>query len=190
MVRILLDTCVLSEMQRYGGDPRVQAAVRAYSSNDVYFSVITIGEISKGLSLLPLGQRREVLEAWLQKTEIEYRDRILAIDIDVARVWGEIAAQNSRAGTPVDAADGLIAATAHYYQLPVMTRNVRHFLQAGLEIINPWSGLTRAVCMKGVPRSPGPWTKHVGELIRPTHRARDFRCPPIACRCNAMSKRW
>ena len=58
MVRVLLDTCVLSEMQRHGGDPSVQAAVRAYSSSDVYFSVITIGEISKGLSLLPSGHRR------------------------------------------------------------------------------------------------------------------------------------
>lgn len=138
MVRVLLDTCVLSELQRYGGDPRVQAAVRAYSSNDVFFSVITIGEISKGLSLLPSGQRREALERWLQKTEIEYRDRILPIGIDVARRWGELAAQNARAGTPVDAADGLIAATAHYHQLPVMTRNVRHFLQTGVQIINPW----------------------------------------------------
>lgn len=138
MVSVLLDTCVLSEMQRYGGNPNVQAAVRAYSSNDVYFSVITIGEISKGLSLLPLGQRREALEVWLQETEIEYRDRILPIGIDVARLWGEIAALNSRAGTPVDAADGLIAATAQYHRLPVMTRNVRHFLQTGVRIINPW----------------------------------------------------
>lgn len=138
MVRVLLDTCVLSELRRPGGDPKVQAAVRAYASNDVYFSVITIGEISKGLSLLPLGQRREALQIWLQKTEIEYRDRILPIGIDVARLWGELAAQNARAGTPVDSADGLIAATAHYHQLPVMTRNVRHFLQTGVQIINPW----------------------------------------------------
>lgn len=116
----------------------MQAAVRAYSSNDVYFSVITIGEISKGLSLLPSGQRREALAIWLQKTEIEYRDRILPIGIDVALLWGELAAQNARAGTPVDAADGLIAATAHYHQLPVMTRNGRHFLQTGVQIINPW----------------------------------------------------
>lgn len=138
MVRVLLDTCVLSELRRDGGDPRVQAAVRAYASNDVYFSVITIGEISKGLSLLPSGQRREALETWLQKTEIEYRDRILPIGIDVARIWGELAAQNARAGTPVDAADGLIAATAQYHQLPVMTRNVRHFQPTGVQIINPW----------------------------------------------------
>lgn len=138
MVRVLLDTCVLSELRRDGGDPSVQAAVRAYASNDVYFSVITIGEISKGLSLLPSGQRREALETWLQKTEIEYRDRILPIGIDVARIWGELAAQNSRAGTPVDAADGLIAATAQYHQLPVMTRNVRHFQPTGVQIINPW----------------------------------------------------
>lgn len=75
----------------------MQSAVRAYSSNDIYFSVITIGEISKGLSLLPAGQRREALERWLQITEIEYRDRILPIDIDVARQWGEIAAQNAQA---------------------------------------------------------------------------------------------
>lgn len=116
----------------------MQSAVRAYSSNDIYFSVITIGEISKGLSLLPSGQRREALERWLQITEIEYRDRILPIDIDVARQWGEIAAQNAQAGTPVDMADGLIAATALCYRLPVMTRNVRHFRQVGLELINPW----------------------------------------------------
>lgn len=139
MVSVLLDTCVLSEIHRSGGDARVRAAVDTYRSSELYFSVITIGEIAKGLSILSPGRRRSGLEEWLREIESEHSDRILPIGIEVARIWGEQSASNSREGRPVEAADGLIAATARYYEMPVMTRNVRHFQQADLEIINPWS---------------------------------------------------
>ena len=139
MVSVLLDTCVISEVQQAGGDLRVRAAVDAYESNELYFSVITIGEITKGLALLSPGRRRSALEEWLREIEFEHSDRILPINLEVARIWGEQAARNDRDGLVVADADSLIAATARFYAMPVMTRNVRHFQQAGVEILNPWS---------------------------------------------------
>lgn len=138
MVSVLLDTCVISELQRVGGDPRVRAAVDTYESIELYFSVITIGEITKGLVLLAPGRKRSALEEWLQEIESEHSDRILPINLEVARLWGAQTARNIRDGSPVADADGLIAATARFYEIPVMTRNVRHFLQTGVQIINPW----------------------------------------------------
>jgi predicted nucleic acid-binding protein len=138
MVSVLLDTCVISEIRRMGGDPRVRAAVDAYASFELYFSVITIGEITKGLVLLAPGRKRSALEEWVQEIESEHSDRILPINLEIARLWGAQTAKNILDGSPVADADGLIAATAQYHQLPVMTRNVRHFLQTGVRIINPW----------------------------------------------------
>ena len=139
MVSVLLDTCVISEVQRPGGSAQVRAAVDRYASIELHFSVITIGEIAKGLALLSPGKRRSGLEEWLREIEEEHSDRILPISLEVARLWGVQSANNIRSGSPVADADGLIAATAHFYELPVMTRNVRHFQQAGVEIINPWA---------------------------------------------------
>lgn len=138
MVRTLVDTCVISEVQRPHGDPRVRIAFDRIATDDIYFSAITIGEITKGLSLLDPSRRRASLEAWLYDIETIYDDHILPIDLEVARIWGQQSAQNIRSGSVVNDADGLIAATAIRHRLPVMTRNVRHFLHTGVQIINPW----------------------------------------------------
>jgi predicted nucleic acid-binding protein len=136
MVNVLIDTCVVSEVQRPQGDPRVRAAFELLDNEQMYFSVITIGEIARGLSLLAPGRRRTSLVAWLAEIESNYEDRILPVDLEVAKIWAEESARNSREGRTVADADGLIAATAIRFQMPVMTRNVRHF--RGAEIINPW----------------------------------------------------
>lgn len=120
------------------GDPRVRAAVDAFDSHELYFSVITIGEIAKGVELLSPGRRRAALEVWLQEIEVEHGDRIVPVTLEVARRWGEQAARNAREGLVAADADGLIAATAGVFGMPVMTRNVRHFQQAGVDVLNPW----------------------------------------------------
>lgn len=139
MVRTLIDTCVISEVQRPQGDARVRDAFACLAMEDIYFSVITIGEIAKGLALLDTGRRRTSLEAWLMEIETAHDDRILPVDLRVARIWGELVARNGREGRVVADADGLIVATAICHRMPLMTRNVRHFQGAGIQIIDPWS---------------------------------------------------
>ena len=136
---VLLDTCVLSEAQRPKPDIRVIVAIERLNSSEIYFSVITIGEIVRGITLLDPGHRRSGLEAWLREIETDHRDQVLPVDSEVARLWGHASAHLARQGVVIADADILIAATALRYELPVMTRNVRHFRHLDVQVIDPWS---------------------------------------------------
>ena len=137
-MRVLLDTCVVSELRHPKGDPRVRQAVDACDEEDLFLSVITIGEILKGISLLKEGSKRGALESWLGALERDYGDRILSIDLETGHLWGELTARAQSAGRVVSAADGLIAATALRHGLHVMTRNASDFSPAGVLVLNPW----------------------------------------------------
>ena len=138
MVRILLDTCVLSELQRPQGNPTVRARVEGLDPFSVFMSVVTLGELAKGIALLNPGARERELASWLIALENQYADRMLEIDADVARMWGELTARAQTQGVPIPAADGLIAATAMRHGLHVMTHNTRHFAGTGVQVIDPW----------------------------------------------------
>jgi predicted nucleic acid-binding protein len=137
-VKALLDTCVLSELRHPKGHPGVRRAVAALHEEELFVSVISIGEILKGISLLPEGLRKHALASWLNTLERDYGDRILPIDRDVCRRWGELTAHAQRAGRPVSATDGLIAATALHHGLQVMTRDTADFEPTGVSLLNPW----------------------------------------------------
>jgi predicted nucleic acid-binding protein len=139
-VKVLLDTCVLAELRHPKGNPAVKAAVDAIANEDLFLSVLTVGEIAKGVSLLPSGRKKKSLGSWLQGLETQFGDRILSIDTDTARLWGEITARAQKTGAVVRAVDGLLAATALCHGLHVMTRNSRHFEAAGVLLIDPWKG--------------------------------------------------
>jgi predicted nucleic acid-binding protein len=139
VVRVLLDTCVLSELQRPQGDPRVRARVEALDPTGVFLSVITVGELAKGIALLPEGARKRDLSSWLLGLEQRFADAILPVDAEAARVWGELTARAQSLGIQIPASDGLIAATALRHGLHVMTRNTRHFAASGALIIDPWA---------------------------------------------------
>jgi predicted nucleic acid-binding protein len=139
-VRTLLDTNVISELRRPGGSAAVRARVGEADADDLYLSVISIGEIGYGIARLSPGKRKRELEAWLSVTERHFGDRILAVDRDVAQVWGEITARAARAGRTLHAADGLIAATALHHGLRLMTRNTEDFAGTGVLTIDPWAG--------------------------------------------------
>jgi toxin FitB len=87
-VRVLLDTCVLSELRHPKGNPRVRQAVDAFNDEELFVSVISIGEIFKGVSLLRQGPKRRTLETWLQTLERDYGDRLLAIDLETCPTVG------------------------------------------------------------------------------------------------------
>lgn len=138
MVRTLVDTCVLSEVQRPNANPQVRRAVNSIANNELFVSVVTIGEIAKGIALLPTSAKQRVLAEWLVGIERNYSDQILSIDRETARIWGEITARAQQAGLTIPASDGLIAATALSHGLHLMTHNTRHFIASGAIIVDPW----------------------------------------------------
>jgi predicted nucleic acid-binding protein len=136
----LLDTNVPSEYKRLRPDPRVVSWVDSQPRSNLYVSVITLGEIRKGLILMDQGVRRRTLESWLA-TEVHawFENRTLPITEAVADRWGVIDAESQVRGNPLNTADGLIAATALVHELTVVTRNVKDFAGLGVEIYDPWN---------------------------------------------------
>lgn len=105
----------------------------------LFLSVVTIGEIRKGLVVLPQGRRRTDLEEWFHTDLLNwFRDRILPVTRSIADRWGVLDGECQLKGTPLNTADGMIAATALEHDLVLVTRNVRHFTGMGVKIVNPW----------------------------------------------------
>lgn len=137
-MRVLLDTCVVSEVVRPAGAQRVKDRVAELDKTATFLSVVTAGELARGVALLTPGKKREGYRAGLMRLEREYGDRILPIDLETARIWGEIDARCQQHGRRLPALDGLIAATAIRHGLHVVTRNVRDFEATGALLIDPW----------------------------------------------------
>ena len=137
-MRVLLDTCVVSELRRPKANPLVRRAVESVDSEDLFLSVISVGEIAKGVALLREAKKRDELRGWMHSLEHDYADRILGVDLETSHLWGELSAEAQKSGKIVPASDGLIAATARVHGLHVMTRNTEHFRVAGVLLINPW----------------------------------------------------
>lgn len=138
-MRVLLDTCVLSELRKPQADEGVRRAVNELPDADLFVSVISIGEIAKGIVLLDDSRRKRDLQSWLQTLERDYAARILQVDRETAHIWGELTVAARKTGQIVFASDGLIAATARCHGLHIMTRNVSDFDPTGAMLINPWS---------------------------------------------------
>lgn len=137
-MRVLLDTCVLSELRHPRCNSGVRLAVAALDTNDLFVSVLSVGELAKGIALLTKSRKKSALQSWLQTLELHYADRLLPVDLETGRIWGEITAAAQRAGRSMPAGDGLIAATARRHGLHVMTRNTRDFEASGVLLVNPW----------------------------------------------------
>jgi predicted nucleic acid-binding protein len=135
----LLDTNIPSELTRSVSDPRVERWLDDADDQFLYFSVISWGEIHKGITVLPAGTRRLDLEAWLEHTlRPWFAGRIVPVDEAVAERWGVLSGEQRLKGRHVAVADGLIAATALEHDLTVVTRNVKDFSGLGVEVFNPW----------------------------------------------------
>lgn len=137
-MKVLLDTCTVAEIRKPKPDEAVVEAVRAIPDERLFLSVLTVGEIAKGIGLLAAGKKRTELTSWLTGLEGQFSERILPIDAETGRMWGELAARAQKKGHPIAAVDGLIAATALRYGLQVMTRNEGDFKATGVRVINPW----------------------------------------------------
>ena len=135
----LLDTNCLSELVRVRPESRVTAWIEAVDESLLYLSVLTFGEIRKGLAALPQSRRRTNLETWLEvELRARFSGRILPIDIAVADRWGLLAAQTKAKGKPLSIIDGLLAATSLHYNLTLVTRNTKDVIATGVATLDPW----------------------------------------------------
>lgn len=139
-MKALLDTNVLAELVKPNGNPAVKAALDEIPTANVFLSVLTVGEIVKGIALLGPSQKKRRLTKWLAGIENDYGERVLPLDTETARVWGELSARCQKQGVVIPTTDGLLAATALRHGLHVMTRNTKHFEASGALIIDPWQG--------------------------------------------------
>lgn len=137
-MRLLLDTCVLSELQKPERSPAVVSFMDGLPDSLLHVSVISLGEIAKGVALMPESRKRRGLEVWRAELAGQFGYRILPLDLQTAELWGELTAEGKQRGVVIPAADGLIAATALRHGLHVATRNTTHFEQAGALVVNPW----------------------------------------------------
>jgi predicted nucleic acid-binding protein len=138
-MRYLLDTNVLSEAARGPRESPVLAWLRAQAPLDLAISVLTIGEIQKGVALLADSKRRAQLDRWLN-TELprQFLDRVIPIDDAVARAWGRLRAAGRKQGRELPVIDGLLLATALVHELTFVTRNEADCAGRGIPVLNPW----------------------------------------------------
>ena len=132
----LLDTNIVSETVRRNPNKAVIAWLDQLPGEALYVSVLTLGEIRKGIEALADRKRREKLRLWLEHDlPAWFEGRVLSIDLAVADRWGRLLAE---VGRPVPAIDSLLAATALHHELRLVTRNSGDFEYPGLEVINPF----------------------------------------------------
>lgn len=136
-MKYLLDTCVISELTKPKPNIKLVEWINKTPSESLFLSVITVGEIRKGLSKLPKSKRKERLTVWLNILLKEYKERILSINLTVAENWGVIQGNAEKSGIPMSSIDSFLAATAYTHNLTVVTRNEKDFNQ--IPIKNPWN---------------------------------------------------
>ena len=137
----ILDTNVVSELMRPAPDPAMASWIAERATSNLFLTAVTEAELRFGLAVLPPGRRRDGLATGLERMlRTGFANRILPFDSGAARAYAGIAAARRRGGRPIAQADCQIAAIASACGMAVATRNVRHFENMGIEILNPWDG--------------------------------------------------
>lgn len=136
----LLDTCAISEYAKRAPNRNVIAWLDAQDELSMFISVITLGEIEKGILKLRAtdAHRSQRLTAWLGLVEQRFSGRILPLDSASLHIWAQLSANAELAGKPLPVMDGLIMATAQCHGLTVVTRNVQDFAHYP-QVLNPWT---------------------------------------------------
>ncbi len=139
MPGFLLDTNVISELVKTTPADRVIQWVAGQLPSDLYLSCITIGELTRGVTRLPDGQRHTRLSRWIEEDlQQQFDGRILTFDQQAAVIWGKILGEGDRQGRSRAAIDAQIAATAIQHRLTLVTRNTTDFHGMGVQLVNPW----------------------------------------------------
>jgi predicted nucleic acid-binding protein len=135
----LLDTCIVSELIKNKPNKKVVSWIDSIDEMKLFLSVITIGEIEKGLSKLPNSKRKTLISEWLHEDLlIRFNNRIISLDIDTLFQWGKMSAALEQEGLKMPSIDSLIAATAKQNNFCLVTRNVNDFENCRIKLLNPW----------------------------------------------------
>ena len=138
-MKYLLDTCVISELVAKQPNPRVLEWIDSVDPDGIYLSVITIGEITKGIEKLPNSKRKQELSDWLEnELLIRFQENLIQLDVNILIQWGKLNARMETRGQSMPAIDSLIAATAQEHNFILVTRNEADFAGTEIEILNPW----------------------------------------------------
>lgn len=134
----LIDTCAFSEFTKPKPSAAVDAWFAALPDGVDFASVLTLGELEKGIARLGTTRRRSALEKWFAALRDRLGERVLPVDEPVALEWGRIAARGEAQGAPIPVIDALLAATATVHGLSIVTRNTADLARTGVAIIDPW----------------------------------------------------
>ncbi len=134
----VLDTCIISELIKPLPASSVVDWLASIPSEQIFLSVLTVGEIKRGIMKLPESKKKADLIAWFGTLLTEYRDRIIPVDVSVAETWGTLQAQAEAMGQKMSIIDGYIAATASARQMLIVTRNENDFAMCRQYVVNPW----------------------------------------------------
>lgn len=138
-MKYVLDTNVISEAINKQPNPQVMNWLRSMDSQELYLSVVTVGEIKKGVEKLPESQRKDNIKEWFENDLlIKFEDRVLALDLSVILVWGQLVGELEKKGRKLPALDSLIAATVKYYGYTLVTRNEKDFEGIDITVFNPF----------------------------------------------------
>lgn len=139
-MNFLLDTNVVSELVKLSPNAKVVGWLFETDEDTVFLSVITIAEIRYGIDGMSPGSRRDRLIVWLENDLISrFEPRILSVDLGVADAWGTMVARSNKIGNKLTVMDGFLAATAEIHGMTLVTRNIRHFENLGINLLNPWA---------------------------------------------------
>lgn len=138
-MKYLLDTCAISELIKKDPSPKVTDWISKIEENRLFISVLTFGEIHKGIEKLPESKKKEKLHNWVNvELKERFKNRIIDFDLQVATTWGKIQALSELKGKGMPAIDGQIAATGIYHDLVVVTRNTSDMEISEVSLLNPW----------------------------------------------------
>lgn len=135
----LLDTCVISELIKARPTKSVVKWVESIDERSMFISVLTLGEIHKGITKLRASKKKRALQEWVSNDlNQRFDNRIIPVSIEIARIWGEVQGKAEKKGEKMPAIDSLIGATAIAYDFTVVTRNAADMENSGVQIHNPW----------------------------------------------------
>jgi len=140
-VKFLLATCLISELVKKKPNAAVLKWLDERDEHGLFLSVLTLGELQKGISRLSTGIRKDDLQAWIEHDLIErFEGRILDLDLETALIWGKLQGDAELKSEKLPVMDSLIAATANAHGLVVVTRNVKDIERCSARVFNPWVG--------------------------------------------------
>jgi len=135
----LIDTDCISELMKPKPHPNVLNWFSDHEELSMYLSVITFGELRKGIEKLPASAKKRKLNHWVNEDLANrFKERIIIVSIAEVNTWGQLLAKAEKAGTPLPAIDTLIAASALVHGLSVVTRNTKDMEATGVDLFNPW----------------------------------------------------